>query len=185
MVLTPNPDAQFKTTAAVISGRACAKVRARDSLKSHHFILRTPRAAGRARWHLGCRKFASLLGWIAAEGWCSKYSIEFVLVSSTASSGPHGSVAGFRTTGFMRWFSSLSANRRPVSGRRARLPPPAACTVRSENSCGSYPSLPLQPTETDNPSWLRTSGPLFIAFLLAFRSFCSTSIGNIPVAGRL
>lgn len=73
MVLTPNHDAVIQNySSRDKKWQGVRKVRA-DSLKNHHFILRTPLAPLDEQGGIYGEDFASLLGWIAAEGWYSKY----------------------------------------------------------------------------------------------------------------
>lgn len=73
MVLTTNHDAVIQCySSRDKKWQPVRKVRA-DSLKPHHFVLRTPLApVDRAGIGIG-EDLAALLGWIAAEGWYSKY----------------------------------------------------------------------------------------------------------------
>lgn len=73
MVLTPNHEAVIQSySSRDKKWQGVRKVRA-DSLKNHHFILRTPLAPLDEQGGIYGEDFASLLGWIAAEGWYSKY----------------------------------------------------------------------------------------------------------------
>lgn len=73
MVLTPNHDAVIQSyNSRDKKWQGVRKVRA-DSLKQSHFILRTPLAPLEKQEGIYGDDFAALLGWIAAEGWYSKY----------------------------------------------------------------------------------------------------------------
>jgi hypothetical protein len=73
MVLTPNHDCVIQSyNSRDKKWQGVRKVRA-DSLKQSHFILRTPLAPLEKQDGVYGQDFAALLGWIAAEGWYSKY----------------------------------------------------------------------------------------------------------------
>lgn len=73
MVLTPNHDAVIQSyNSRDKKWQGVRKVRA-DFLKQSHFILRTPLAPLEKPEGIYGDDFAALLGWIAAEGWYSKY----------------------------------------------------------------------------------------------------------------